>query len=58
VRLAAEPFVLDDFDNKFVHLTNIDQQKDHPEFDKLVFKWTFAELEEYLRCHNEAVNPG
>lgn len=58
VRLAAESFTLANFANKFIHVTNIDQQKDHPGFADLVFKWTFADLEKYLEPKYEQVKPG
>lgn len=46
VRLNSKPFVLDDFDNALVHLTNAFQQKSHPEYDpSVVLKWSFADLE-------------
>jgi tubulin polyglutamylase TTLL9 len=49
VRLNSKPFVLDDFDNALVHLTNAFQQKSHPEYDpSVVLKWSFADLENYL----------
>ena len=49
VRLNSKPFVLDDFDNTLVHVTNVFQQKSHPEYDpSVVLKWSFSDLESYL----------
>jgi hypothetical protein len=49
VRLNAMPFSLDDFGNTLIHVTNVYQQKAHPEFDpSAVLKWSFSDLENYL----------
>ena len=49
VRLTSKPFVLDDFSNTLVHVTNIVQQKSHPEYDSsVVLKWSFSDWEKYL----------
>jgi tubulin polyglutamylase TTLL9 len=49
VRLNSKPFVLDDFDNTLVHVTNVYQQKSHPGYDpSVVLKWSFSDLERYL----------
>jgi len=58
VRLAAQSFVMGDFDNKFVHVYTGDQEKEHPEVEEVVLKWSFADLEKYLRCNYEDVKPG
>ncbi len=58
VRLTAEPFVLENFDNKYIHVTNIDQQKEHPDFAERAFKWTFTDLEKYLERQYKEVEPG
>jgi len=49
VRLNSLPFRLQDFDNTLIHVTNVYQQKLHPEYDpKLALKWKFADWEAYL----------
>ena len=49
VRLNSQPFRLDDFDNTLIHVTNVYQQKLHPNYDPdLVLKWRFADWEAYL----------
>ena len=48
-RLTTQPFQLGDFDNPLIHVTNIDQQKNHPEYDTLTLKWSFSQLESYLK---------
>ena len=49
VRLNSLPFKLDDFDNQLVHVTNVYQQKNHPDYDPdLVLKWSFERLGEYV----------
>ena len=49
VRLNTLPFTLDDFDNTLIHVTNVFQQKSHPEHDpSAVLKWSFADWERYL----------
>ena len=48
-RLNSQPFRLEDFDNTLVHVTNIYQQKHHPDYDPaLDLKWSFARLQSYL----------
>jgi len=49
VRLNSKPFVLDDFQNTLVHVTNVFQQKSHRDYDpSIVLKWSFADWERYL----------
>ena len=49
VRLNTMPFTLDDFENTLIHVTNVFQQKSHPEYDpSAVLKWSFADWENYL----------
>lgn len=49
VRLNSLPFKLDDFDNQLVHVTNVYQQKNHPDYDPdLVLKWPFERLGSYI----------
>lgn len=49
VRLNTLPFKLDDFDNQLIHVTNVHQQKKHPEYDpEAILKWNFADLQTYL----------
>ena len=50
VRLNTSPFSLDDFDNTLIHVTNVFQQKSHPDYDpSAVLKWSFADWDIYLR---------
>ncbi len=49
VRLNTLPFTLDDLDNQLVHVTNVFQQKSHPDYDPTaVLKWRFDQLERYV----------
>ena len=49
VRMTSQPYVLDDFENPLIHLTNTYQQKRHGESSSEIgLKWTFAELQRYL----------
>jgi hypothetical protein len=49
VRLNSQPFRLQDFENTLIHITNIHQQKIHPDYDpSLVLKWSFAEFQDHL----------
>ena len=49
VRLNSLPFQLDDFDNTLIHVTNVYQQKHHPDYDpSLSLKWNFPTLQSYL----------
>jgi tubulin polyglutamylase TTLL9 len=49
VRLNTKPFSLDDFDNTLIHVTNVFQQKSHPDYDpSAVLKWSFSDWENYL----------
>lgn len=49
VRLNSLPFQLDRFDNQLIHVTNVYQQKHHPDYDpNVVLKWRFEELERYV----------
>lgn len=49
VRLNSLPFQLDHFDNQLIHVTNVYQQKNHPDFDpNVVLKWRFSELDRYV----------
>ena len=48
-RLNTLPFRLDDFDNPLIHVTNVYQQKNHPDYDpEAVLKWTWDELEHHV----------
>jgi hypothetical protein len=52
VRLNTLPFQLGEFDNPLIHVTNVFQQKSHPDYDpEAVLKWSFSELNWYLREH-------
>lgn len=53
VRRNALPYVHGDYDNKFVHITNVKQQKAHPEYEsfKDELKVPFAELQRQLDAH-------
>ena len=44
-KLTAQPFQLDDFDNPFIHITNVYRQKQHPDYKSLTLKWRFSQLE-------------
>ena len=49
VRLNSLPYKLDDFENQLVHVTNVYQQKNHPDYDPSVtLKWSFSQLGKYL----------
>jgi len=49
VRLNSLPYKLDDFDNQLVHVTNVYQQKNHPDYDPdVVLKWKFEDFGRYL----------
>ena len=49
VRLNNQPFSLGDLDNELVHVTNVFQQKRHPDFDaELELKWSLPDLETYI----------
>lgn len=49
VRLNSLPYRLDDFDNQLVHVTNVYQQKNHPDYDpNVVLKWPFEKLGRYI----------
>lgn len=49
VRLNSLPFKLNDFENQLIHVTNVYQQENHPDFDpSIVLKWTFDDLESYV----------
>ena len=49
VRLNTLPYRLDDFDNQLIHVTNVYQQKKHPDYDpEAILKWSFDELEDYV----------
>ena len=49
VRLNTLPYKLDDFQNQLIHVTNVYQQKNHPDYDPYaVLKWPFAKLGDYL----------
>jgi len=56
-RLTTQPFQLDDFDNPLIHVTNIDQQKNHPEYDTFALKWPFSQLESYLTHESKHAKP-
>ena len=49
VRLNTRPFSLEDFDNTLIHVTNVYQQENHPEYDpSVILKWSFSYWEKYL----------
>ena len=49
VRLNSRPFRLADFDDTLIHVTNVYQQKSHPDYDpSLTLKWRFSRLQSYL----------
>jgi hypothetical protein len=49
VRLTTLPFQLGDYDNQLIHITNVYQQKRHPNYDpNAVLKWSFTDLDRYL----------
>jgi len=49
VRLNSLPFRLDDFENVLIHVTNVYQQRRHPEYDpSLTLKWSFSRLQSYI----------
>ena len=57
-RLNSRPYRLDDFDDELVHVTNVYQQKHHPEYNPaLVLKWSFSRLESYLAEERKSVGP-
>lgn len=57
VRLNTLPFKLDDFDNQLIHITNVYQQKKHPDYDPdTVLKWRYSELQQYLLQHGYTKN--
>jgi hypothetical protein len=48
-RLNTLPFKLDDFDNPLVHVTNVYQQKQNPDYDpNLTLKWSWPRLQVYV----------
>lgn len=50
VRLTTLPYKLDDFENQLIHVTNVHQQKTHPEYDPTaILKWRFADLQHFLQ---------
>ena len=58
VRLTTQPYKVGEFDNPLVHLTNVYQQKHHPEYDpELRLKWDFDELQTYLTRERGATPP-
>eukprot|EP00667_Euglena_gracilis_P017731 EG_transcript_18720 len=52
VRLNSEPFAWHSFGNRWMHVTNVAQQKSHPRFAEPGFqeglKWSYDDLDEYL----------
>jgi len=58
VRLNTLPFELGQWDNPLIHITNVYQQKKHPNYDPdAVLKWGFADLEDHLVATGQA-EPG
>ena len=52
VRLNTLPFELGQWDNPLIHITNVYQQKKHPNYDPdAVLKWGFADLEDASGCN-------
>jgi len=59
VRLNSQPFRLGDFENTLIHVTNVHQQKIHPNYNpNLTLKWTFADWEHYLVNELGVARPG
>ena len=57
-RLNSRPYRLDDFDDVLVHVTNIYQQKHHPDYDpSLTLKWSFSRLQAYLEDELHLAGP-
>ena len=57
-RLNSLPFHLDDLDNALVHVTNVYQQKRHPDYDpSLILKWSFSELQPYIADELKLADP-
>ncbi len=57
VRLNSLPYQLDQFDNQLIHVTNVYQQKNHPDFDPNVeLKWRYDRLDHYL-AHDLGIAP-
>jgi len=58
VRLNTLPFELGQWDNPLIHITNVYQQKKHPDYDPdAVLKWGFSDLEDHLVATGQA-EPG
>ena len=58
VRLNSEAFRLAAFDNTLIHVTNVYQQKRHPEYGPSTrLKWSFAELQTYLSAERGLAGP-
>lgn len=58
VRLNSLPYKLDDFDNQLVHITNVYQQKNHPDYDpNLTLKWRFEKLGRYISDELDLAGP-
>ena len=58
VRLNTLPFELGRWDNPLIHITNVYQQKKHPNYDPdAVLKWGFSDLEDHL-CAARQAEPG
>ena len=58
VRLNTLPFELGQWDNPLIHITNVYQQKKHPNYDPdAVLKWGFSDLEDHLVATGQA-EPG
>ena len=57
VRLNTLPFKLDEFENQLIHVTNVHQQKQHPDYDPhAILKWSFADLQAYLLENNHTLD--
>ncbi|MEM7017682.1 MAG: hypothetical protein AAF512_10155, partial [Pseudomonadota bacterium] len=57
VRLNSLPFQLGNYENQLIHVTNVYQQKRHPDYDpNVVLKWCFADLQQYLVEQNYTDN--
>ncbi|MCF6807954.1 tubulin--tyrosine ligase family protein [Thiotrichales bacterium 19S9-12] len=53
VRLNTKDYILDNFNDPLVHITNIYQQKKHiPEDSAFELKWSFHKFDEYLFKNN------
>ena len=58
VRLNTLPYEDGDYENPLVHLGNVYQQKNHPDYDPdAILKWSFAKFETYLVSEQGSAEP-